>query len=147
MELLEKLLYSCVHHHARALLLKAGRSPMLRLREDLWDMDADPLSKVEVKNIGLSVLTDEERERFEADHEWSGIYSVKELGEFDVCIYTACASVCCVFFNRSAPELPPPDEGQSFPDPPIGTGVPVVPLPFIPVIRGKDALSLPEEDD
>ncbi|MBI3912222.1 MAG: type IV pilus twitching motility protein PilT [Armatimonadetes bacterium] len=84
---IDELLHQSVRMQSSDLILKAQRPPLLRVYGDLMPLPYPPLSPEEVRDITYSVLTDQQRERFERHWELDLAYHIPGLARFRVNLF------------------------------------------------------------
>ncbi len=75
---MKTLLHTAVSHGASDLHLSVRRPPVLRINGELREMDLQPLTPAETKRLLFSVLTPQQRARFETDREIDFALSISE---------------------------------------------------------------------
>jgi len=68
--------------------ITAGVPPMIRLRGELVPLDYAPLKPQETRQLCYSVLTDQQKHRFEEAHELDLSFGVKGVSRFRANVYT-----------------------------------------------------------
>jgi twitching motility protein PilT len=94
---LNQLLKTMVDKGASDLHVTVGSPPQLRLDGELVQFRVPPLGPVETKQLCYSVLTDEQRARFEEDHELDLSFGVNGLARFRANVFIQRGSVAGVF--------------------------------------------------
>ena len=79
---LNRLLEFTVKQGASDLLLKSGAPPILRINGDLVRMKGEVVSDDDCRALPYQVITDEERQRFEATQELDLAYEIKGIARF-----------------------------------------------------------------
>jgi twitching motility protein PilT len=94
---LDDLLRFIVQNDGSDLLIKADSPPMVRIHGDLRTMKMDPFSAEESKEISYSILTEEQKQRFEEDLELDLSYEIPDLARFRVNVLQQREAVgCCI---------------------------------------------------
>jgi len=81
------LLKTAVEKRASDLHITVGRPPILRIDGDLLDMDHEPIDSETAQHLIYSILTHQQRERFEDDFDLDFAYDHNQAGRFRVNIY------------------------------------------------------------
>jgi twitching motility protein PilT len=94
---LQQLLKAMVEKGASDLHLSTGTPPQLRIDGSLVPLRVNPLSPVETKQICYSVLTDQQKMRFEEDMELDFSFGVRGLARFRANLFLQRGAVGGVF--------------------------------------------------
>lgn len=84
---IDQLLYTTVHHSGSDLHIKAESPPLVRIHGDLVQLEMEPMSPEETKQLSLSVLSEAQRARFEDELELDFAYEIPGLARFRGNIY------------------------------------------------------------
>ena len=82
-----ELLEAMAERHASDLHVTAGAPPTLRVHGHLVRLDYPPLTPEQTKALAYSMITTEQRERFEANHELDFSYGISGLSRYRVNVY------------------------------------------------------------
>jgi twitching motility protein PilT len=102
---LQQLLKTVVKQNASDLHLSAGSAPALRIDSRIVRVKSRDLTPDDVRKLCYSVLTDDQRARFETDHELDFSFGIKGMARFRVNLFFQRGSVSGVF--RRVPIEPP----------------------------------------
>jgi len=94
---IDQLLYTTVHHMGSDLHLKAEGPPLVRIHGDLVQLEMDPLSPDETKDLSLSILSEAQRARFEEELELDFAYEIPGLARFRGNVYQQKGAVQSAF--------------------------------------------------
>jgi twitching motility protein PilT len=94
---LHQLLKTMIEKGASDLHVTAGSPPQLRIDGSLVPLKVPPFSPTETKQLCYSVLTDQQRARFEQDNELDLSFTVKGLSRFRANIFVQRGSVAGAF--------------------------------------------------
>jgi len=84
---MEQLLRDAVEKRASDLHITVGRPPVLRITDELVNLDYRPLNLETARDLIYSILTEQQQETFERDLELDFAYGHDELGRFRVNLY------------------------------------------------------------
>ena len=98
------LLVAMAEHSASDLHITAGTAPTLRVHGHLVPLDYPPLDPEQTKALAYSLITAEQRERFEANYELDFSYGVQGLSRYRVNVYRQRGAVGVAV--RSIPHQP-----------------------------------------
>lgn len=93
----DQLLYTTVHHLGSDLHIKAESPPLVRIHGDLIHLDMEPLTPDQSKWLAYSVLSDNQRARFEEDLELDFAYEIPGLARFRGNVYQQRGAVQAAF--------------------------------------------------
>ncbi|MBI2871288.1 MAG: type IV pilus twitching motility protein PilT [Candidatus Omnitrophica bacterium] len=96
------------------LILAVGVPPVLRVNRQLVQSELDPLTPREAQRLIFSILTDEQRKRFEDRWELDFSYSVPGLSRFRANVHKQRGSVAAAF--RSIPDEIPSLDALNLPE-------------------------------
>lgn len=110
------LLALSVKHGASDLHLSAGMAPMLRVDGEMQRCELPVLAPAQVRELIHSVMTEQQRIAFEAQHEADFSYAVPELGRFRVNAFEQQRGSAAVLRSIAAtvPSLASLDLGEVF---------------------------------
>ena len=94
---LHQLLKSMVEKGASDLHITTGSAPQLRIDGELVPFRVPPLGPVETKQLCYSVLTDEQKAKFEEEQEIDLSFGVKNLSRFRANVFLQKGAVAAVF--------------------------------------------------
>jgi twitching motility protein PilT len=94
---LHQLLKTMIEKGASDLHITAGSPPQIRIDGSLVPLKLPPLSPADTKALCYSVLTDQQRSRFEQDNELDLSFTVKNLSRFRANIFVQRGSVAAAF--------------------------------------------------
>lgn len=94
---MHSLLHEVKERDASDLILKAGSPPIFRIYGDLVTNEEPPLSKDEVKDLAYSILTEEQRRRFEEELELDLAYEVPGVARFRANVFVQRGCVGAAF--------------------------------------------------
>ncbi len=94
---LHQLLKAMVEKGASDLHLTTGSPPQLRIDGELVPLKMSPLTPVETKQLGYSILTDAQKHKFEEENELDLSFGVKDLARFRANIFMQRGSVAAAF--------------------------------------------------
>ena len=81
---------------AKDLLITAGKSPQLRVNNEITSLNYPDLTAQDTRELCLSLLSDEQKQQFEKEKELDISISLKDHGRFRVNIYYQRSSVAMV---------------------------------------------------
>jgi twitching motility protein PilT len=84
---MQELLKLAVESRASDLHITVGRPPILRISGQLVPMEFSPLNPEQTRQLAYSILTKEQREKFEKEMELDLSYTVAGLSRFRVNVY------------------------------------------------------------
>ncbi len=84
---MRELLESMAERNASDLHITAGAPPTLRVHGHLAKLNFPPLTPEQTKALAYSMITTEQRERFEANHELDFSYGIAGLSRYRVNVY------------------------------------------------------------
>jgi len=93
----DQLLYTTVHHMGSDLHIKAESPPLVRIHGDLIQLDMEPLSVEETRELAFSVLSPIQRARFEEELELDFAYEIPGLARFRGNVYQQRGAVQVAF--------------------------------------------------
>jgi len=93
----DQLLYTTVHYQGSDLHIKADSPPLVRIHGDLIHLDMEPLTAEETKWLSYSVLSENQRARFEEDLELDFAYEIPGLARFRGNVYQQRGAVQSAF--------------------------------------------------
>lgn len=94
---LHQLLKAMVEKGASDLHITTGSPPQLRIDGELVPLKMSPLTPVETKQLGYSILTDAQKHKFEEENELDLSFGVKDLARFRANIFMQRGSVAAAF--------------------------------------------------
>lgn len=94
---MHELLQEVKERDASDLILKAETPPIFRIYGDLYTDDRAPLSAEEVRELAYSILTDEQRRRFEDEWELDLAYEAPGIARFRVNLFIQRGNVGAAF--------------------------------------------------
>lgn len=95
---LNKVLALALRERASDIHLKSGLPPVFRIDGRLVSMKGvDRLSPEEVKRLGATIMNEDQKARFERDHQVDLAYSVQGLGRFRANVFMQRGTVSIVF--------------------------------------------------
>jgi len=89
----EKLMYAAARNKASDLHLKAGQKPILRVNTVIHEIGSRALSGDDVRRIMYEIMTEQQRDRFETEHDLDFAYSLAGVGRFRVNVFAERGSV------------------------------------------------------
>lgn len=95
----------CVEQGASDLYFSAGATPMLRIEGELRAVGRNLLSREQVRELALSILTEAQQARLQAEHELDIATDAGGLGRFRVNLFTQRGSLAMVLRHVRA-EIP-----------------------------------------
>ena len=113
MPTMEELLHEATDKGASDLHLSAGQPPLIRIHGDLLRMEHPPLGPEEVKTLVYSIMSDEQRRHFEAEHEVDFACELPGKGRFRVNVFVHSRGPGCVL--RTIPTQIPSLESLAMP--------------------------------
>ncbi len=103
---IDQLLAFIVHQEASDLHLSSGRPPAMRVHGDIMPMTDQPFTAEQVHVLVTEIMDDEQRARFEDEHEIDLAYqSAPEIGRFRVNAFTTSTGPAAVL--RTIPTVVP----------------------------------------
>jgi twitching motility protein PilT len=81
---ISELLRLCIEREASDLHIVAGRAPMLRIDGTLIEVDAPPLTPADTRKMLYGVLTDHQKQKFEAEKELDFSLAISKMSRFRV---------------------------------------------------------------
>lgn len=102
---LEVLLREMVERNASDLFLRVGARPMLRVDGIIVETDFPQVSIAEAQNIAFSLMSEEQRKRFEENPDEDLAVGVKGIGRFRVNLFKQRGTIGMVFRYVRNPEL------------------------------------------
>ena len=102
---LEVLLHEMVDRNASDLFLRVGARPMLRVDGVIYETDFPPLTVTETHNLAISLMSDEQKQKFEQFPEMDLALSIKGVGRFRVNVYRQRSTTALVFRHVRKPDL------------------------------------------
>jgi len=91
---IDKLLSDMVEKNASDLHIVNGTPPVLRIDGDLKPLDYDPLTPEDTQHLIYSLLTDRQKEKFEAKSELDLGFGIKGIGRVRMNVYRQRGAVC-----------------------------------------------------
>ncbi|MFH1415830.1 MAG: PilT/PilU family type 4a pilus ATPase [Elusimicrobiota bacterium] len=98
---MDSLLMLMFEKRASDLHMIPGAAPAMRVEGNLMRLDTDILNKQRCRELIYSVLTDKQKEQFEAESELDLSFAVQDLGRVRMNVYIHRSCVCAAF--RSIP--------------------------------------------
>ena len=98
------LLVAMAERSASDLHITSGAPPTLRVHGHLVPLEYPPLTPDQTKALAYSLITTEQRERFEANHELDFSYGIPGLSRYRVNVYQQRSAVGIAI--RSIPHQP-----------------------------------------
>jgi len=92
---LQPLLQTMIEKEASDLHLTVGCPPQIRVHGDLTPIEHPNLTPADTKQLGYSVLTDEQKHRFEEDNELDFSFGIKGLSRFRGNLFSQRGAVAC----------------------------------------------------
>src|SRR5688572_29623478 len=89
----ERLMYAATKNKASDLHLKAGQKPILRVNTVIHEIGSRALSGDDVRRIMYEIMTEQQRDRFETEHDLDFAYSLAGVGRFRVNVFAERGSV------------------------------------------------------
>ena len=122
---MEQLLTLMANENASDLHLSVGAPPMLRVDGNLVGLKSNPLTKEQTRALALSILTPEQREKFEQTHILDFSFGLDNVARFRGNIFLQRNTVAAAFRLiperiRTLDELGMPDAIRQFADLPRG---------------------------
>jgi twitching motility protein PilT len=93
----DQLLYTTVHHMGSDLHIKAESPPLVRIHGDLIQLEMEPLTSDDTKQLAMSILSDVQRARFEEELELDFAYEIPGLARFRGNVYQQRGAVQAAF--------------------------------------------------
>ncbi|MGB9797420.1 MAG: type IV pili twitching motility protein PilT, partial [bacterium] len=94
---MHELLQEVKERDASDLILKAETPPIFRIYGDLYTDERAPLSSEEVRELAFSILTEEQRKRFEEEWELDLAYEAPGIARFRVNLFIQRGNVGAAF--------------------------------------------------
>ncbi|MBI2901697.1 MAG: Flp pilus assembly complex ATPase component TadA, partial [Planctomycetes bacterium] len=115
----ERLMAAASKNKASDLHLKVGQKPILRVNTVLHEIGTRNLSAEDVKRYIYEVMTEEQRTRFEKEHDLDFAYSLNGVGRFRINVFyeRGCVAVSARRVNTTIPsfdELHLPPQVEKF---------------------------------
>ncbi len=98
---IQKLLRELIEKDGSDLHVTAGSPPRMRILGKLEAVDGPPLNNVDTKNLCYSIITDQQRQKFEEENELDFSFGIKGLSRFRANLFVQRGTVAGVF--RSIP--------------------------------------------
>ena len=85
--LIDELFYLMKNKGASDLHLTVGVPPILRINGELFATPFDPLTPEQTQALIYSIMTDEQKSRFETHNELDFAFSIKDVGRIRVNVF------------------------------------------------------------
>ncbi len=117
----ERLMYAAMRNKASDLHMKGGQKPVLRVNTVLHEVGQKVYSPEEVKKAIYEIMSEEQKARFETEHDLDFAYSLPNVGRFRINVYWDRSAVAVAMrrVNTSIPSLKElflPDSLQRIPE-------------------------------
>jgi twitching motility protein PilT len=83
----EKYMVACARNKASDLHLKVGQKAIFRVNTILHEVGAKALTQEEVKRMMFEIMTEQQRDRFETEHDLDFAYSIPNVGRFRINVF------------------------------------------------------------
>jgi len=94
---IQKLLRELVENDGSDLHITAGSPPRMRVLGKLEAIDGPPLNNVDTKNLCYSIITDQQRQKFEEENELDFSVGIKGISRFRANLFVQRGTVAGVF--------------------------------------------------
>jgi twitching motility protein PilT len=84
---IEKLMVACARNKASDLHLKVGQKPILRVNTVIHEVGNRALTAEEVRRMVGEIMSDNQRERFETEHDLDFAYSIPGVGRYRINVF------------------------------------------------------------
>src|SRR5262245_29734666 len=83
----EKLMVAAARNKASDLHLKVGQKPILRVNTVIHEIGNKVLVGSDVRNLMYEIMTEQQRDRFETEHDLDFAYSIPNVGRFRINVF------------------------------------------------------------
>src|SRR5262245_20054890 len=84
---IERLMYAALRNKASDLHLKSGQKPFLRVNTVIHELGNRALTPDDAKRYVYEIMTDEQKARFETEHDLDFAYSLPGVGRFRMNVF------------------------------------------------------------
>lgn len=102
MNIIDKYLKEVFDKGGADLHLKVGRPPLMRLKGDLLPTDYPVISKKEIEELLMPLLTDAQKKKFENEKELDFSYLIEGVARFRGNIFYQLGNLGAVFRDRKS---------------------------------------------
>src|SRR5688572_2421344 len=88
MKEVERLMYAAARNKASDLHLKAGQKPILRVNTVIHEVGSKVLTGDDVRRMMYEIMSEQQRDRFETEHDLDFAYSLTGVGRFRVNVFS-----------------------------------------------------------